>query len=184
PHRRLVRLLRWVGPGLGTAARVRAARHLVDVRQPAQFAAARADVRSPACLPGAALPARSARFHRAHPERVCRSELAPMTVALPLLQGHAADAVVAWRAGHAVGVDEFCRDVRRLAAELPERRYVFNRCADRYRFAVGFAAALVRRQVSLLPPNETPDLLGRLLARYPDVYCLSDSPGAPVGLDT
>src|SRR5262249_3493716 len=177
--------LRRSDPGFGPAAGVRAARPLVDVRQRAQPAAARADVRGPAGLPGAALPARSPRLHRAHPERVRRSDVpATMTVALPLLQGHAAGAVCAWHSGRAVGIDEFCRDVRRLAAVLPERRYLFNRCADRYRFAVGFAAALVRRQVSLLPPNETPDLVGRLLARYPDVYCLSDSPGAPVGLDT
>ena len=107
-----------------------------------------------------------------------------MTAALPLLQGHGTGAVFAWHAGRAVGVDEFCRDVRRLAATLPERRHVFNRCADRYRFAVGFAAALVRRQVSLLPPNETPDLVGRLVASYPDLYCLSDAPGAPAGLET
>ena len=107
-----------------------------------------------------------------------------MNAGLPLAEGHAAGAVFAWHAGRAVGVDEFCRDVRRLAAELPERRHVFNRCADRYRFAVGFAAALVRRQVSLLPPNETPDLVGRLAASYPDLYCLSDASGAPAGLET
>jgi len=107
-----------------------------------------------------------------------------MTAAVPLLRGHATGAVFAWQAGRAVGVDEFCHDVRGLAAALPERRHVFNRCADRYRFAVGFAAALVRRQVSLLPPNETPDLVGRLVASYPDLYCLSDSPGAPAGLET
>jgi acyl-coenzyme A synthetase/AMP-(fatty) acid ligase len=107
-----------------------------------------------------------------------------MTAALPLLQGHATGGVFAWRAGRAVGVDEFCRDVRRVAAALPERHHVFNRCTDRYRFAVGFAAALVRRQVSLLPPNETPDLVGRLVASYPDLCCLSDAPGAPAGLET
>jgi len=42
----------------------------------------------------------------------------------------------------------------------------------------------VRRQVSLLPPNETPDLVGRLVASYPDLYCLSDAPDAPAGLET
>ena len=107
-----------------------------------------------------------------------------MNAVLPLAEGHARGAVFAWHDRRAVGVGEFCRDVRRLAAELPERRHVFNRCTDRYRFAVGFAAALLRRQVSLLPPNETPHLVGRLLASYPDLYCLSDAPGAPAGLET
>jgi acyl-coenzyme A synthetase/AMP-(fatty) acid ligase len=107
-----------------------------------------------------------------------------MNAVLPLAEGHASGAVFAWHGRRAIGVDGFCRDVRRVAAELPERRHVFNRCTDRYRFAVGFAAALVRRQVSLLPPNETPYLVGRLLASYPDLYCLSDTPGAPAGLET
>jgi acyl-coenzyme A synthetase/AMP-(fatty) acid ligase len=92
--------------------------------------------------------------------------------------------VFAYREGRAVRIDEFIRDVRQLAAALPERRHVLNRCADRYRFAVGFAASLLRRQVNLLPPNETPDLIARLAAQYPDAYCLSDAAGAPAGLET
>ena len=104
--------------------------------------------------------------------------------ALPLLQGYAAGAVFAYRGGRAVPVEEFLRHVRELAAALPERRHVLNRCADRYRFAVGFAASLLRRQVNLLPPNETPDLIGRLAAQYPDLYCLSDADGAPGELET
>lgn len=71
-------------------------------------------------------------------------------------------------------VEQFLCDVSRLAASLPDRQYLLNLCADRYRFAVGFAAALLRRQVNLLPPNETPDLIERLASRYPGVYCLSD----------
>jgi acyl-coenzyme A synthetase/AMP-(fatty) acid ligase len=92
--------------------------------------------------------------------------------------------VFAYREGRAVRIDEFLRDAQQLAGALPERRHVLNRCADRYRFAVGFAAALLRRQVSLLPPNETPDLIAQLAARYPDIYCLSDVAGAPAGLET
>jgi acyl-coenzyme A synthetase/AMP-(fatty) acid ligase len=92
--------------------------------------------------------------------------------------------VFAYREGQAIGVGEFLRDAARLAAELPERRHVLNLYADRYRFAVGFAAALLRQQVSLLPPNVTPDLIGRLVAQYPDVYCLSDRDTGLESLDT
>jgi acyl-coenzyme A synthetase/AMP-(fatty) acid ligase len=104
--------------------------------------------------------------------------------AIPLVQGYAPGSVFAYRDGRAVRVEEFLRDVRQLAAALPERRHVLNRCADRYRFAVGFAASLLRRQISLLPPNETPDLISRLAAQYPDLYCLSDVAGAPAALET
>lgn len=76
------------------------------------------------------------------------------------------------------------RDVAALARVLPEREYLLNLCVDRYRFAVGFAAALLRRQVNLLPPNETADLIGRLVSQYPDVYCLSDRASVPIPLDT
>jgi acyl-coenzyme A synthetase/AMP-(fatty) acid ligase len=104
--------------------------------------------------------------------------------AIALLQGYGAESVLAYRDHRPVRIDEFLRDVSQLAAELPERRHVLNRCADRYRFAVGFAAALLRGQVSLLPPNETPDLIAQLVAQYPDLYCLSDAAGAPAGLHT
>lgn len=95
-------------------------------------------------------------------------------ITIPLIRGHGADSVFAFRNGRAIGVAEFLGDVAGLAAALPDRQYLLNLCADRYRFAVGFAAALLRRQVNLLPPNETPDLIERLACRYPGAYCLSD----------
>jgi acyl-coenzyme A synthetase/AMP-(fatty) acid ligase len=104
--------------------------------------------------------------------------------AIPLLQGYAPRSAFAYRDRRAISVEEFLGDVSQLAARLPERGHVLNRCADRYRFAVGLAASLLRRQVSLLPPNETPELIAQLAAQYPDLYCLSDSPGAPAGLHT
>jgi acyl-coenzyme A synthetase/AMP-(fatty) acid ligase len=105
-------------------------------------------------------------------------------ITIPLVRGFGPRSAFAFREGRVVRVEEFLRDVWQLAAELPERQYVFNLCADRYRFAVGLSAALQRRQVSLLPPNETPDLIERLVAQYPDVYCLSDRAEAHTALDT
>ena len=99
---------------------------------------------------------------------------------LPLLSGYGAGAVFAWRNGRAIGVDEYLSDVTHAAAQLPDRRHVLNLCADRYRFAVALGAALVRGQVSLLPPNQAPDLLERLAAGYPGLYCLGD-PVTPGG---
>ena len=104
--------------------------------------------------------------------------------AIPLVHGYDHRSVFAYRAGRPVGLDEFLRDTNRLAARLPQRRHVLNLCADRYRFAVGFSAALLREQASLLPPNDTPDLIDRLAAQYPDVYCLTDGPAAPIALET
>jgi len=103
---------------------------------------------------------------------------------IPLVHGYDRHSVFAYRAGRPVGIDEFLSDTNRLAARLPQRRHVLNLCVDRYRFAVGFSAALLREQASLLPPNDTPDLIERLAAQYPDVYCLTDGPAAPIALET
>ena len=93
--------------------------------------------------------------------------------ALPLVR-HDPAAVFAWREGCAVTARQFLCDAARLAAALPGRRHVINLCSDRYRFAVGFAASLLRRQTTLMPPNQTPDFLARLQLGYPDIYQLTD----------
>ncbi|HXZ02368.1 MAG TPA: AMP-binding protein [Stellaceae bacterium] len=69
-----------------------------------------------------------------------------------------------------------------MSAALPARRYVLNLCVDRYRFAVGLAAALCREQVSLLPPNDAPGVLRDLAADFADSYCLADAapPDLPI----
>jgi len=74
-----------------------------------------------------------------------------------------------------VSAGAFVAYAAELAAKLPERRYVINQCSDRFRFAAGFAAALLRGQVSLMPPNYTSDVIERLARDYPDSYCLDDA---------
>lgn len=93
---------------------------------------------------------------------------------IPLISHNDPAAAFAWCAGRQVPVASFLRDVAQLAASLPGRGHILNLCSDRYRFAVGFAAALVRGQISLLPPNYTADFVLRLSQRYPDLYCLTD----------
>lgn len=101
----------------------------------------------------------------------------------PLVRDFGAGATFAYRDGRRLSIEDFLRDVARLAALLPERRYLLNLCTDRYHFAVGFAAALVRRQINMLPPNETPDMIGRLASQYPEIYCLSDRPTGLASLE-
>jgi acyl-coenzyme A synthetase/AMP-(fatty) acid ligase len=103
---------------------------------------------------------------------------------IPLIRHDSGGAAFAWRGGNLVGVDQFLWDVSRLAALLPNRQHIFNLCADRYNFVVGFAAALLRQQINLLPPNYTPGLIEQLAQRYPDVYCLTDAASAHGTLET
>src|SRR3954469_12412207 len=99
--------------------------------------------------------------------------------------GHdnAGDAV-AYRAGQCISAVDFVGEVEHVAQQLPDRRYVVNLCTDRCRFAVAMIAALVRRQISLLPPNQTPETLKQLQRHYRDLYALSDSTQQPAVLES
>lgn len=101
---------------------------------------------------------------------------------LPLIRNFAA--AFAYQGGRLIGSNRFLQDALWLAAALPDRPHILNLCADRYHFSVGFAAALLRRQTSLLPPNHTPDLVARLHGRYPGLYCLTDAAGGGDPLTT
>ena len=98
----------------------------------------------------------------------------------PLLT-HARDAVFAWRRGQPVTAERFLADVMRAAEALPEAQYVLNFCADRYRFAVAFCAAIVRRQVTLMPPAATPVMLAAMREFAPDAHYVTD--GAALDTD-
>lgn len=94
--------------------------------------------------------------------------------ALPLIaHGRSAD-VLAWADGVPVTAGRFLADARRLAASFPPGRHVLNASADRYRFAVGMAAALVSDRISLLPPALTPEMVRQVRHFAPDVICLTD----------
>ena len=96
-------------------------------------------------------------------------------VDLPLIGHCDVDAPFAYRRGSAIPAGRFVQDVFRLASELPDAAHVVNLCTDRYRFCVAFGAALLRKQISLLPPNHTRDLFSRLSHSYPSAYCIVDS---------
>jgi len=93
---------------------------------------------------------------------------------IPLISHNDPDGVFAYCGAQPVSVSQFLRQAAQLAQALPDRRYILNLCTDRYRFAVGFAAALLRGQTSLLPPNYAPTFVERLGECYPDMYCLAD----------
>ncbi|MGH8678850.1 MAG: AMP-binding protein [Burkholderiales bacterium] len=97
-----------------------------------------------------------------------------MTAGIALLGHRDPDDILGYGAGRERRVGQFLADVDRLAAQLPARRHVMNFCAERYCFAVGLAAALCRGQVTLLPPNQAPELLRQLAQAYPGLYTLTD----------
>jgi acyl-coenzyme A synthetase/AMP-(fatty) acid ligase len=97
-------------------------------------------------------------------------------IAFPLVTHSRAEDILAWRHGKPITAAHFLTDVRLLAAALPSGRHVLNASGDRYRFAVGVAAALLTDKISLLPPTLTPEMVRQVKNFAPDVYCFTDQP--------
>ncbi len=106
---------------------------------------------------------------------------------LPLLAARDLAAPLAWRAGVPVSAALFLGQAQALADSLPAQGRPINLCQDRYHFALGLVATLLRGQTSLMPPNALPDTLralGLADGGAQAAYALVD-PGAtaPGGLD-
>ena len=95
-----------------------------------------------------------------------------MSTRSPLLSVHGLDDVFAWCPQGPVRVREFLADAQALAERLPPGADLINLCEDRYRFAVGFAAGLLRGRVSLQPSSLAPQSLQQLAQDHPGACCL------------
>lgn len=85
-----------------------------------------------------------------------------MSEAWPLLAGQDLAQTLAWRAGQPISRARFIAAALALAQRLPAGARPVNLCQDRLHFALGLAAALLRGQTSLMPPNALPETLRQL----------------------
>ena len=92
----------------------------------------------------------------------------------PLLSHGDLDAIFAWRPDGPVSVADYLADATALAEQLPPAGYLLNLCHDRYHFAVGFAAGLLRGMTSLQPSSQSAETFQRLHGEYPNLICLCD----------
>ena len=101
-----------------------------------------------------------------------------------LVAGDALDSALAYRDGRAISRRQFVADAQALARRLPAAGAMLNLSVDRYRFALGLGAALLRGHTSLLPPNHTVHTVERLRSAFQSVYALvegeDDGHGLPV----
>lgn len=102
---------------------------------------------------------------------------------IALIRG-ALDAPLAWRNGQPISRRRYLADVHALAERLPESGSLLNITADRYRFALGLGAAMLRGHSNLMPPNHTPDTVARLRGLFPGAYALTDVAGLALQLPT
>lgn len=98
---------------------------------------------------------------------------------LPLLR-RPLTSVLAVHQGRPIRGDEFLGAAAQVAARLPRAAHILNLCHDRYLFLLGFAAALLRGQVCLLPPNRTPETLADMARHYEELCVLGDEPASPL----
>ncbi|MDH5632374.1 MAG: AMP-binding protein [Gammaproteobacteria bacterium] len=91
---------------------------------------------------------------------------------------------VAWRDGSRISRGEMIAHASALAKMLPDSGWMLNHCEDRYLFAIGFFAAMMRGQVSLFPSSKAPQVLEQLTVDYPGVYCLTDQDEHPASMET
>lgn len=96
-----------------------------------------------------------------------------MAAELALLEKFSAADVIGWQAGRPIDAGGFCNAAVALAAALPGKRYVLNLCEDRLSFMLGFSAAMLAGQVSLLPYSRAHGVIRDLYASRTDVYCLA-----------
>lgn len=73
-----------------------------------------------------------------------------------------------------IRVDTFLSHVQSLANQLPESTHIINLCGNRYLFMVSICAAVLRNQITLLPPNKNLATQKRLNERYENTYVLHD----------
>ncbi|HEY9063919.1 MAG TPA: AMP-binding protein [Burkholderiaceae bacterium] len=93
---------------------------------------------------------------------------------LPLIGSRDLDAPIAWRGPEPISRRQYLADVRAMSERLPDNGPMLNITGDRYRFAVGLGAAMLRGHTNLLPPNHTPDIVARLHSLFPSTYCVVD----------
>jgi acyl-coenzyme A synthetase/AMP-(fatty) acid ligase len=93
---------------------------------------------------------------------------------IPLIWADDLNAPLATHQGTVISRRQYLTDAQQLADNLPASGPMLNLTADRYRFAVGLGAALLRGQHNLLPPNHASDTLTRLQTAHPTAYGLTD----------
>lgn len=71
---------------------------------------------------------------------------------------------------------------RALAQRLPAQTHCLNLCDDRLFFLLGFCAALLRGQCTLLPASRTESSLSDIVRVHPDITALCDGPASPAGI--
>lgn len=78
---------------------------------------------------------------------------------------------------------EFMGAARALARRLPVQSHCLNLCDSRLGFLLGYCAALLRNQCTLLPVSRTGASFADIVRRYPNITAISDGDAPPEGVN-
>ena len=93
---------------------------------------------------------------------------------LPLFDVDALHACVAHYRGERICAAEFIAHVEALSRALPARRHAINLAENRYHFLIGWAAACLRGQLTLLPSSQAASAVEDLACTYTDHHVIDD----------
>lgn len=94
---------------------------------------------------------------------------------LPILINSEPDTPIFWYKDEVVMHNEFIQDVALIADSLNKHKYAINLCEDRYLFALGFAACMLQKQISLMPASRAEKEIETLEQDYTDTHRLDDT---------
>jgi acyl-coenzyme A synthetase/AMP-(fatty) acid ligase len=94
--------------------------------------------------------------------------------ALRLLAIDSLGARVAQYRGATIEAGQFVAQAEFVARALPATSHVINLSENRYHFLLGWVAACLREQVTLLPSGQMEDVLSKLRLDYPQHHTLDD----------
>ena len=102
-----------------------------------------------------------------------QDEAMPIKPGMALINGSGSDRVFC--GASPMTRDEFIGRVVALAARLPDASHAINLCERRDHFIIGFCAAVLRGQVTLLPPSRAAGIVDDVAKRHPGSYRLGDA---------
>jgi acyl-coenzyme A synthetase/AMP-(fatty) acid ligase len=77
--------------------------------------------------------------------------------------------------GGEISVGQFLAHAVALSKQLPDHGYIINLAADRYTFFLGFCAAMIAGQCTLMPPNRLQQTVQQVADEYADCYSFDET---------
>jgi acyl-coenzyme A synthetase/AMP-(fatty) acid ligase len=95
--------------------------------------------------------------------------------ALGLLAVDKLDARIAYYRGATIGAGQFVAQAEHVTRLLPRAEHAINLAENRYHFLLGWVAACLSEQVTLLPSGRSDDVLAKLRHEYPHQHTIDDT---------